>query len=134
MKILFVILALSLAMPLSAQTVTLTATGHAEWTDPTPSTVPVTKYTANVFLKTVVTGSAEPTTPPALVLDFGKPAPAAGGVISSPPLVPLVPANVEYVMFLHTAGPGGVSGPSNASAPFLSPVPPQPAAALVIRP
>ena len=110
----------------SAQnTFIISDTSTAQWTPSpdngatfgTPPQPLLTSYSARLYLRSAVTNGIEPTTPPLLTQDFGKPA-VVNNTQSSAPIKPLIQPNVEYLMFLHAVGPGGTSGPSTVSNPF----------------
>jgi hypothetical protein len=121
-----------------AQTVVLSDTSKATWspspddgaTFGTPPVPILTKYIAELFLKSAVNGAGVPSGPPAITLDFGKPAIVAGAQVSAP-LKPMIQPNTEYVLFLSAVGPGGPSPRTTASPPFGFPSAPKGAASAV---
>ncbi len=124
--------------PAAAQTVTLSDTSRATWTPSpddsatfgTPPQPILTKYLAELFVKSAVNASGVPSGQPAITLDFGKPAPVAGAQTSAP-LKPMIQPNTEYVLFLSAVGPGGTSPRTAASPPFGFPSAPKGAASAV---
>lgn len=133
----FVVLWLALTSSVYGQTtISLTDTSHAEWT-PDPgdwgTLAPVVSYHVDAYLKAQVTScttvggvtSCTVTGNSAWAFDVPRPATPVG-IVSSPPLKPMVPQpGTEYVLFVIAVGPTGSSGRSNPSDPFGTPGPPR---------